>query len=169
MSTHHQKIRETIEQWGRRGREGMEAWFTYAISVYHHKSCELESRSWRGVFDTKLCDKVCQWLAAVRWNSPGTPICSIFKTDTYDITETFLKVTLNAITLTQNNNFYLPSDTITEQNINTTIYWNNIFSFFLSFQFFHDHLYMQQCNRCTVRYSGSILKEPILKTFLIKL
>jgi len=31
---------------------------TYAISVYHHLSCELESRWWRGVLDTTLCDKV---------------------------------------------------------------------------------------------------------------
>ena len=36
-------------------------WFTttYAISTYQHWSCEFESRSWRGVFDTTLCDKVC--------------------------------------------------------------------------------------------------------------
>jgi hypothetical protein len=30
---------------------------TYAISVYHHQSCELESHSWRGVLDTTLCDQ----------------------------------------------------------------------------------------------------------------
>jgi len=28
-----------------------------------------KSRSWRGVLDTALCDKVCQF-------SPGTPVCS---------------------------------------------------------------------------------------------
>jgi hypothetical protein len=33
---------------------------TCAISAYHHYSCEMESRSWQGVFDTTLCDKVCQ-------------------------------------------------------------------------------------------------------------
>jgi hypothetical protein len=33
---------------------------TYAISAYHHKSCEFEPRLWRGVLDTTLCDKVCQ-------------------------------------------------------------------------------------------------------------
>ena len=33
---------------------------TYAISAYHHKNCDLKSRSWRGVLDTTLCDKVCQ-------------------------------------------------------------------------------------------------------------
>ena len=31
----------------------------------------------RGVFDTTLCDKVCQWLAAGRWFSLGTPVSSI--------------------------------------------------------------------------------------------
>jgi hypothetical protein len=35
---------------------------TYAISAYHHYRWEFESRSWRGVFDTTLCDQVCQWL-----------------------------------------------------------------------------------------------------------
>ena len=28
----------------------------------------------RGVLVTTLCDKVCQWLAAGRWFSPGTPV-----------------------------------------------------------------------------------------------
>jgi hypothetical protein len=28
-----------------------------AISANHHQSCEFESRSWRGVLDTTLCDK----------------------------------------------------------------------------------------------------------------
>ena len=37
------------------------------------KSCEFEPRSWWGVLDTTLCDKVCQWLATGRWFSPGTP------------------------------------------------------------------------------------------------
>ena len=40
---------------------------TCAINVYHIESCEFESRSWRGVLDTALCDKVCQWLAVGRW------------------------------------------------------------------------------------------------------
>ena len=33
---------------------------TYAISAYHHLSCEFESRSWRDVLNKTLCDKVCQ-------------------------------------------------------------------------------------------------------------
>jgi hypothetical protein len=68
---------------------------TYAISAYHHLSCEFEFRWWRGVLDTTLCDKVCQWLATGRWFSPNN------NTDCHDITETvLLKVALNTITLT---------------------------------------------------------------------
>ena len=47
----------------------------------------------RGVLDTTLCDKVCQWLAAGRGFLPN-------KTDRHDITERLLKVALNTITLT---------------------------------------------------------------------
>ena len=46
-----------------------------------------------------LCDKVCQWLATGRWFSPGTPASSSDKTDRHHITEIFLKVVLNTITL----------------------------------------------------------------------
>jgi hypothetical protein len=39
---------------GRRGRDRMVVGFaiTYAISAYHHRSCEFEPRSWRGVVDS---------------------------------------------------------------------------------------------------------------------
>jgi len=60
---------------------------TCAISAYHHWSCEFESRSWRGVLDTTLSDKVYQWLATGQWFSPGTPVFSTNKTDHHDITE----------------------------------------------------------------------------------
>ena len=39
---------------------------TCAISVYCHKSFDIESCSWQGVLDTTLCDKVCQWLVTGR-------------------------------------------------------------------------------------------------------
>jgi hypothetical protein len=52
----------------------------------------------QGVPNTTLCDKVCQWLAAGRWLSLGTPVSSINKTDRHDITEILLKVALNTIT-----------------------------------------------------------------------
>ena len=57
----------------------------------------LNPRSWRGVLDTTLCDKVCQWLATGQWFPLGTSVCSINKTDRHDITEILLKVTLNTI------------------------------------------------------------------------
>jgi hypothetical protein len=46
---------------------------TYAISAYHHWRCECELRSWRGVLDATLCDKVCQWFATGRvFTTSGT-------------------------------------------------------------------------------------------------
>jgi hypothetical protein len=43
----------------RRGHNRMVVEFNtnYAISAYHHLSCELEYHSRRGVLDTTLCDK----------------------------------------------------------------------------------------------------------------
>ena len=35
---------------------------TYEISAYHHYRCEFETRSWRGVLDTTLCNEVRQSL-----------------------------------------------------------------------------------------------------------
>jgi hypothetical protein len=46
---------------------------------------------------TTLCDNVCQWLAAGRWFSPGTPVSSTNKTDLHDIAEILLKVALTTI------------------------------------------------------------------------
>jgi hypothetical protein len=45
--------------------------------------------TWRGVVDTTLCDKVCQWLAIGCWFSP---VFSTNKTDSHDINEILLKV-----------------------------------------------------------------------------
>ena len=72
---------------------------TCVIGAYHHKSCEFEHRLWRGVLDTTLCDKVCQWLVTGRWFSMGTPpmVSSTNKTDRHAITEILLKVALNII------------------------------------------------------------------------
>ena len=50
-----------------------------------------------GVLNTILFDKVCQWLAAGWWFSPGTPVSSTNKIDCHDITEILLKVALNTI------------------------------------------------------------------------
>jgi len=42
--------------------------WSYDIWMYEYlcnqclsPSCKFEPRSWRGVLDTTLCDKVCQW------------------------------------------------------------------------------------------------------------
>ena len=55
-------------------------------------------RSWRGVLDTTLCDKVCHLLVTGRWFSLGTLVSSTNKTDCEDIAEILLKVALNTIT-----------------------------------------------------------------------
>ena len=62
----------------------------------------LISRSWLGVLDTTLCDKVFQWHATGRWFSPGSPVSSTSKTDHHDIAELLLKVALNTINQTNN-------------------------------------------------------------------
>ena len=72
----------------------------YAISAYHLWSCEIESHSWRGVLDTTLRDKVCQWLAADRWFSLGTLVSFTNKTVRHDIAEALLKLSRNLIALT---------------------------------------------------------------------
>jgi len=66
---------------GRRGRDRMVVGFTTtcAIIASHHQRCEFESRSWRCVPDTTLCDRVCQSLMVGRWFSPGTPVSSTNK------------------------------------------------------------------------------------------
>ena len=67
----------------------------------------------RGVLDTTLCDKVCQWLAAERWFSPGALVSFMNKTD-HHITELLLKDALNTtiLTLTTWPNMLAISDTI---------------------------------------------------------
>ena len=86
----------------RRGRDRMVVGFTttYVISAYHHWSCEFETRLWRDVLDTTLCDEICQWLATGRCFYPGNPVSSTNKTDRHDITEILLNVALITITLT---------------------------------------------------------------------
>jgi len=66
----------------------------YAISAYHHHSCEFQSCSWQGVLDTTIYDKVCQWLAT---GQRFSPVSSTDKTDHHVITEILLKVMLNTI------------------------------------------------------------------------
>jgi hypothetical protein len=60
----------------------------------------------RGVLNTTLCDKVCQWLAAGRWFSPGILISSTNEIDRHDVTERLLRVALNTITQTYYISFW---------------------------------------------------------------
>jgi hypothetical protein len=64
----------------------------------------------RGVLDTTLCDKVCQWFVTRRWFSPGIPLSSTKKADRHDIAEILSKVALSHINQTKPNllpNIYL--------------------------------------------------------------
>jgi hypothetical protein len=49
------------------------------------------------VFNTTLCDKICQWLGTGQWFSPDTSISDTNKTDHQDVAEILLKVALITI------------------------------------------------------------------------
>ena len=61
----------------------------------------------RGLINTTLCVKVCQWLATGRWFSPCTLVSSTNNTNCHDITEILLKVALKTITLTFNTYLHI--------------------------------------------------------------
>ena len=72
---------------------------TFAISAYHHWSCEFESRSDEMYLIQHYVIKVVSDLRQ-RWRFfLGTLVFSTNKTDCYDITEILLKIALNTITL----------------------------------------------------------------------
>ena len=81
--------------------------WSYGSWIYNYlcNQCLLQLTLWvlilfrRGLLNTKLCDKVSQWLLAGWWFSPGTPVSSTNKTDHHDIAEILLKVALNTINL----------------------------------------------------------------------
>jgi hypothetical protein len=57
--------------------------------IYHDGyflSCEFDSRPWRGLFDTSLCDELCRSLAASRW------FYRLIKNNRHGISEILLKV-----------------------------------------------------------------------------
>ena len=74
----------------------------------------------RGVLDTTLCDKVCQWLATGRWFSP---VSSTNKTDRHDITEILLKVALS--TIKQSTKMWICLMTRAYSYANTVIWGSN--------------------------------------------
>jgi hypothetical protein len=101
---------------------------TYAISVL--SPLPLWDRillRW-SVLNTTLCDKVCQWLAAGQWFSPGSLVSSISKTNCHDITEILLKVALSTITLT----LKLSSDFLLGSNIYKIVLYFYLKFFLLS-------------------------------------
>ena len=55
--------------------------------IFLCNQCEFESRSYRDVLDTTLCDKVYQRLATGMWFSPGPPVSHTNKTGLHDITQ----------------------------------------------------------------------------------
>jgi hypothetical protein len=68
---------------------------TYAISANHHRCCEFESRSGRGVQHSVI--KFVSDLRQVDGFLRGPPVSSTNETDRHDITEILLKVALNTI------------------------------------------------------------------------
>ena len=60
-------------------------------------SCEFESRSWREILSTALCDNLCQRLVTGWWFSLGTSVSSTNKTDFHDIAQILLKMALITI------------------------------------------------------------------------
>jgi len=71
---------------GHRGRDLMAVGFTttYAISAYHHKCCEFESRSSELYSIQHYMIKFVSDFAAGRRFSPGTPVSSTNKTDCHN-------------------------------------------------------------------------------------
>jgi hypothetical protein len=88
--------------WGGRDRIVVGFTTTYAINVYHYQRFWVRIPLKWGVLDTKLYDKVSQWLTIGQWFSPGTPVSSTIKTDhMHDQTEILLKLSLNIINQTK--------------------------------------------------------------------
>ena len=101
----------------------------------------------RGVLDTTLCDKVCQWLAAGQRFSPGTPVSSTNKTDHHDVAEILLKVALNTIKQTNIKKFlvliYLHITFIILLFYYISLTWmNNIYIIYLCIIFICEMLYI---------------------------
>ena len=107
---------------GSRGRMVVGFTTTYAISVYHQQKCEFESHSWRGVLDTILCEKVCQWLVGCWWFSLCTRISSTNKSDRHDRDEILLTVALNTVLYPPWLKFFLILQIYLQYSFNWLIY-----------------------------------------------
>jgi hypothetical protein len=95
-----------------------------AISAYHNYRYKFESRSWRCVLDTTLCDNVRQLLSIGRWYFPSTPVSSTNKTDRHDIAKILLKVALSTIsqpTDHQSHRIFMNSFFLNQQELHTLL------------------------------------------------
>jgi hypothetical protein len=68
---------------------------TCTISAYQHYICEFKSRSWRGVLDTTLRDKVFQRLATGRSFSPVSSSNKTDRRNSWNIIESVAKLHSN--------------------------------------------------------------------------
>jgi hypothetical protein len=113
---------------GRHGRVCMVVGFTttYAISACHHSSYEFESRSWRGVLDPKLYDKVGKWLPT------GYHILSMTRVKNIKCVHVQLKIQFwNTVSFKVNFLFPLFKIPITLKN--AVLIWIFIFCFLIIF------------------------------------
>ena len=101
-----------IIMWERRGRDRMVVRFatTYAISGYHHKRYEFESRSGE-VFLIQhymwlRMSVTCGSTEVFSWYSSCTPVSLTNKTYLHDVAEILFKVALNTITILSFNFIY---------------------------------------------------------------
>ena len=72
----------------------------YAISAKHNYRCEFESHSGEVYSIQHYVIKIVSDFPTGQWFSQSTLVSSTNKTDSHDITEIWLKVALNTITLT---------------------------------------------------------------------
>ena len=84
---------------GRRGRDRMVVGFIASMQLVYITINVVSSNPAHARYTRyNICDKGCQWLAAGRWFSLGTPVSSTNKTDRHDIVEISLNVALSTIT-----------------------------------------------------------------------
>jgi hypothetical protein len=143
--------------------------WSYGIWIYNYLCNQFLSplKLWvwiplvRGVLDTTLCDKVCQWLSAGGWFSPGTLVFSTNETDRHDIAEILLKMALTTMTIT-------PSLVVVSWNAcNIDTFWLliYIYDFFLAFYSFkllkskRHYKWKNFCNLLSTRLSNLIQKK----------
>ena len=115
----------------------------YRLLMFDTKNYKAIPYDERGVLDTTLCDKVCQWLEAGQWFSPGTLVSSINKTRRQDITEILFKVALNT-------------------KIRLSLWW--IFTFLLFYLIITDMYCYRYCTLVKT-FCDSFPKHPHITTY----